>query len=60
MVEIYQRIVNNLGFLHKKNPSAMKAKENQSCFSCNYYEIVNIIKFLKDILKKCDNIPLQP
>lgn len=47
MVEIYQRIVNNLSLLHQKDPSKMKPKEDQNCFSCNYYQIVNIVKFLK-------------
>jgi hypothetical protein len=26
MVETYQKIVNNLGFLHQKDPSKLKAK----------------------------------
>lgn len=60
MMEVYQRIVNNLRLLHQKNPSQLKGKENKNCFSCNYYQIVNIVKFLKEGTKKPDRMSFQP
>lgn len=54
MMEIYQRIINNIGLLHNNHVSVFKPNENQNCFSCNYYQTLSIINFLKEIIKSSE------
>lgn len=52
MLIIYERIVNNLSLLHAKNPSSLVGNLTQNCFSCNYYETVSIVTFLKELVSR--------